>query len=121
MFIFCEGALRPAGEVKEVEDGVAFLAERAGVPIYPLALRTAVRGAQHPEAFVVLGERLEPRADRATLKREVKDRLNALLGEVDQMLQSADPEAPPPNFEAWLKGPQSFHERVGWVARLWRK
>ncbi len=120
MFIFCEGAIRPAGEVKEVEEGVAFLAERANVPIYPLALRTAVRGSQHPEAFMVLGKRLEPDTDRAALSREVRASLNALLGEVDQMLRSADPEAPPPGFEAWLTGPQSFHERMGWVARLWR-
>ena len=121
MFIFCEGALRPVGEVKEVEAGVAFLANRANVPIYPLALRTTVRGAQHPEAFVVLGEKVEPRAERAALSQEVKARLNALLEEVDKALQRADPEAPPPGFEVWLKGPESFHERVGWVARLWRE
>ena len=119
MFIFCEGAIRPAGEVKEVEEGVAFLAKRANVPIYPLALRTVVRGAQYPEAFAVLGERLEPHADRAKLSEEVKRSLNALLREVDGTLQSADPEAPPPGFEAWLTGPGSFHERMGWVARLW--
>lgn len=121
MFIFCEGAIRPVGEVKEVEAGVAFLAQRANVPIYPLALRTAVRGSQHPEAFMALGKRLEPRAERSRLSKEVEDNLNALLGEIDEALRTADPEAPPPDFETWLSGPQSFHERMGWVARLWKQ
>lgn len=120
LFVFCEGKIRPAGEVREVEAGVAFLAQKANVPVYPLALRTAMRGAQHPEAFVVLGERLEPRADRATLSEALRGSLNTLLGEVEQTLQSIDPEAPPPGFEPWLTGPKSFHERIGWVARLWR-
>ena len=120
MFIFCEGALRPAGDVHEVEAGVAFLAERADVPIYPLALRTAMRGAQHPEAFMVLGEPLEPHANRAKLSQEVKDSLNTLLREIDETLQTADPEAPLPGFEALLSGPKSFHERMSWVTRLWR-
>ncbi len=120
LFIFCEGRVRPAGEVQKVEAGVAFLAQKANVPVYPLALRTVVRGSQHPEAFVVLGERLEPHEDRAALSEAVKARLNTLLREVEQTLQSADPEAPPPGFEPWLTGPKSFHERMGWVARLWR-
>ena len=120
LFVFCEGRVRPTGNVQEVEAGVAFLAQRANVPIYPLALRTVLRGSQHPEAFMVLGERLEPGADRAALSEEVKANLNALLQEIERTLQSADPEAPPPGFEAWLTGPKSFHERMSWVARLWR-
>ena len=120
MIIFCEGGIRPAGEVKKVEEGVAFLAQKANVPVYPLALRVVMRGAQHPEALLVLGERLEFIEDRATLSEEVKVKLNALLQTVDQTLQRANPEVPPPGYEAWLTGPESFHERMGWVARLWR-
>ena len=120
VLIFCEGRVRPAGEVKKVEEGVAFLAQKANVPVYPLALRVVMRGAQHPEALMVLGERLEPLKDRTALSEEVKEKLNALLGGIDQTLQSADPEAPPPSYEAWLEGPKSFHKRMGWVARLWR-
>ena len=119
VFIFCEGRVRPSGQVEAVEKGVAFLADRANVPVYPLALRVVMRGAQHPEAFLVLGHKLEPTSDHAALNKEVKGSLNDLLQKIERTLQAADPEAPPPGFEAWLRGPKSFHERMGWVARLW--
>ena len=55
LVIFPEGALGQAGEVGELHRGVAFLARRAEVPIFPLAIRVVMRGAQQPEAVLRLG------------------------------------------------------------------
>ena len=115
LFIFPEGRLEPTGKVVNVHRGLEFLATRAAVPIYPLALRVVVRGAQHPEAFVVLGQKLEPN----TTPEAYREAVNRLLLELDTFIAHAEPEAPPEGYEAWLEGRQSFHTRMGWVARLW--
>ena len=115
LFIFPEGRLEPTGGVVNVHRGLSFLATQAQVPVYPLALRVVVRGAQHPEAFVVLGQRLEPH----TTLEAYREAVNELLLELDTFIAHAEPEAPPKGFEAWLEGRQSFHTRMGWVARLW--
>ena len=119
-FLFPEGALRPAGRVGSFHNGAAFLAQRAGVLLYPLALRVVMRGAQHPEAFVVLGEAVDTTGDRQSVTARCREAIDGLLHEIDETLLSNDPERPPPGFDAWLSGPGSFHERVGWVARLWQ-
>ena len=116
LFIFPEGRLEPPGPMADVHRGLSFLASQAPAPVYPLALRVVVRGAQHPEAFVVLGERLEP---HETLPQTYKEAVNGLLLELDAFISQAEPEAPPEGFEAWLTGQESFHTRMGWVARLW--
>jgi len=119
LVVFPEGALSPPGRLKEVREGVAFLAERAEVPIYPLAVRVAMRGAQHPEAFLVLGKEISVGARSETLER-TKEALNALLDELDGAIVSSPPEAPLPGFVLWSAGARSFHERVAWVGRLLR-
>lgn len=110
LMIFPEGALRAAGRVGGLEPGLAFFAERAGVPVYPVAMRVTVRGAEHPEAFLLLGDPVPaPRVQAA---------LNTLLSGLDAELAAADPEAPPPGFTSWSGGARSTHERAAWVGRL---
>ena len=110
VMIFPEGELRAVGRVKAVEPGLAFLAERAGVPVYPVALRVTVRGAEHPEGFLLLGD--------ATPPEQVGDALNTLLETLEAELSAADPEAPLPGFTLWSGGAQSTHERTAWVGKL---
>ena len=116
LLIFPEGRLEPPGPLANVHRGLSFLATHAQAPVYPLALRVAVRGAQHPEAFVVLGQRLEP---HKALPQTYKEEVNTLLSGLDTFIARAESEAPPEGFEAWLSGKRSFHTRMGWVARLW--
>ncbi len=110
LMIFPEGALRAAGRVNDVEPGLAFLATRARVPVYPVAIRVTVRGAEHPEAFLLLGE--------ATSPEDVEDALNTLLETLEAELSAADPEAPLAGFALWSGGARSTHERTAWVGML---
>ena len=110
LVVFPEGELRAAGTVGEVRPGLGFLASRAAVPIYPVAIRTVMRGAQRPEVFIILGE--------AVSAGEVAGSLNALLGGLERELAHADPERPLLGFEAWSGGAASTNERVAWVGKL---
>ena len=110
LMIFPEGALRAAGRVKGVEPGLAFLAARARVPVYPVALRVTMRGAEHPEAFLLLGD--------ATPPEDIEAALNTLLETLEAELSAADPEAPLAGFTAWSGGARSTHERTAWVGKL---
>jgi len=117
LVIFPEGALRQAGAVGELHRGVTFLARRAKVPIFPLALRVVMRGAQQPEAVLVLGEKLE--LDTSELLNEVGLELNHLLRNIDRDVASAHPEEPLPGYTPWLAGRRSFNERVARLKDFW--
>lgn len=107
--VFPEGELRPAGPVGALGPGLAFLAERARVPVYPVAIRAVMRGAERPEVFLALGGPVEP--------AEVAAALTALLGRLEADLQRADPEQPPAGFVRWSGGERSTNERASWVSR----
>jgi hypothetical protein len=113
LIIFPEGRLCPPGRVAELEPGLAFLARRAQVPVYPLAIRAVMRGAQRPEVFLRLGEAVAP--------DEVRGALDALLAELEAEISRTDPEAPLPGFERWSGGARSAHERTAWVGKLLRR
>lgn len=119
LFIFPEGSLKQAGGVSGLHRGVSFLASRAGVPVYPVAFRVTMRGAQYPEAFVVLGERHESRNDNAAFLTTLQASMNELLLQVDKQIAATPAEEPPAHFEAWLTGRESFSTRMAWVKRLW--
>jgi 1-acyl-sn-glycerol-3-phosphate acyltransferase len=112
LIIFPEGGVRVAGKVAALEPGLAFLAERARVPVYPVAMRVTVRGAQHPEAFLLLGHPTAP--------PDVRGALNTLLAELEAEVAAADPEAPLPGFTVWSGGARSTHEKAAWLGRLLR-
>ena len=119
LFIFPEGELSRAGGVGELHKGVSFLAKRAQVPIYPVAFRVVMRGAQYPEAFIVLGERLEPCGDDTANLTNLQNSMNALLLNLDKQIAATPPEEAPAGFETWLTGRKSFSTRMAWVRRLW--
>ena len=110
LIVFPEGELRAAGQVGRLEPGLAFLASRAPAPVYPVALRAVMRGAQRPEVFIVLGEVVSP--------GEVAAALNELLAGLEAELARADPEAPLPGFTCWSGGAASTNERAAWVGKL---
>ena len=110
LIVFPEGEVRPAGHVGALQPGLGFLAARAGVPVYPVAIRAVMRGAQRPEIFIVLGGAVAP--------DEVAGALNRLLGELEADLAQADPEKLLPGFTCWSGGAASTNERAAWVGKL---
>ena len=113
VFIFPEGDMRPPGRVQRVKPGLVFLAERADVPVYPVAVRTVMRGAQKPEAFVVLGEKLKAAGD-------FQHRMNGLLADLDGYLLELHPEAEPEGFVSLARQNRRFDERIAGLGKLWR-
>lgn len=120
LVIFPEGALRPPGPVARLHGGAAFLAAAAQVPLMPLAIRVLMRGAEHPEALLRLGEPLSHDGGRQEVTLRLEAALNALLADLDGRL-NGNPEKPPPNCEMLLGGARSTHDRMAWVERLWTR
>ncbi|MFN4232749.1 MULTISPECIES: lysophospholipid acyltransferase family protein [Thermus] len=112
--VFPEGALRYPGPLAPLRPGASWLAQRAGVPLLPVAARVVVRGFSHPEAFLLVGEPLPPGAG-------LEGALAELLRQLDGLLQDTHPRALPPGFQQALRGRQSLEERVRpWVEALKR-
>jgi 1-acyl-sn-glycerol-3-phosphate acyltransferase len=118
--IFPQGELHQ-GFVTDALEGVAFLAEKSGVPIYPVALRLVVRGAQQPEAFMVLGESLMFSGTRAEFLERLAKRINELLESTDQLIANTHPEARPEGFTNWLPERKRFDQRLAWLQKLWQR
>lgn len=118
-FVFPEGELRQAGQVQTVERGVFFLARQARVALYPLAFRVLMRGAEAPEAFIVLGEKLELSGDETQDGFRLKTALNKLLEEIETSVARNQPEQAPEGFVCWLGGRKSTSERTAWLGKLW--
>jgi 1-acyl-sn-glycerol-3-phosphate acyltransferase len=118
--IFPQGEMHQ-GSISEAHEGVAFLAEKSGVLVYPVALRLVVRGAQQPEAFIVLGEPLQFAGTRAEFLETLKKRINELLEVIDQSILNTHPEARPEGFTNWLPEKKRFDERVAWLQKLWQR
>ncbi|MCA9836283.1 MAG: lysophospholipid acyltransferase family protein [Trueperaceae bacterium] len=118
-FVFPEGELRQNGPVATVERGVFFLARAAHVPIYPVAFRVVMRGAEHPEAFISLGERLELSGDDQADKAQLKAALTKLLKDIDTCVTETHPEKAPEGFTQLMGGQKSTSERTAWLGKLW--
>ena len=115
LFIFPEGELRQAGGTEVIQPGATFFAQHAAVPLYPLAIRVVMRGAQYPEAFLSLGLPLPP----GTSSESLRGALNRTVYAVDRAVATSPAEAPPEGFELWLRGRGSTSTRLAWVERLW--
>ena len=119
-FIFPEGDMQPAGQLAELKAGLGFFAERANVKIYPVAFRVVLRGAQKPEAFVILGEPISGDTQAALMMR-FKTELNKLLADLDAQLATLHPEAEPEGFVLGSSRPKRFDERMSRLRRLWQR
>jgi len=119
LIVFPEGELRPPGELGRLHRGAVWLAQRAGVPLLPVAVRVVLRGQEFPEAYVVFGEPLG--ADLEALERTLRQ----MLCELDRQIGVAPAEEPLPGFGLALPGRQSTHARMAlWgmaLARLMRR
>ncbi|SDE99056.1 Acyltransferase [Thermus arciformis] len=109
--LFPEGAMRYPGPLGPLREGASWLAEKAGVPLLPVALRVALRGYEHPEAFVWIGKPIPPKEARA---------LGGLLQGLDALLAQTHPREVPEGFREVLRGKRSLEERVLPLVRLFR-
>lgn len=115
LLIFPEGELLPPGKLGPLQEGSAWMAAKAGCPLVPAVLRVVVRGEEFPEAYAWFGEPVAP--DSQALEAA----LSAMLAQLDQELQSSDPEAPLPGFHLQIAGRKSTQERMAGVVSLFRK
>jgi 1-acyl-sn-glycerol-3-phosphate acyltransferase len=111
--IFPEGELYYPGPLGPLKPGAVWLARKAGVPILPIACRVAVRGFEHPEAFLLVSPPISSDED---LERV----LGGALRELDDILRNTHPREIPEGFREILKGRRSLDERMSPLARLIR-
>jgi len=107
--VFPEGELRPAGPLGELQRGAVWLAHKACTPIVPVGSRIWLRGFEHPEAFLLVGQPIEP--DLARLG----EALQGLLSELDGLYATTHPREVLPGFSPLLLGRRSLDERL----RIW--
>lgn len=113
LVVFPEGDLRAPGPLGPLARGAGWLADRAAVPLVPVAVRVVNRGHQYAEALLDLGPPVTS-GDLATA-------LTRRLGDLDATLLDADPREPPPGFAQVVRGRPSWDERIGrWSARVRR-
>ena len=117
LVLFPEGRIVPPGRTASFRPGLAFLAQRAAVPVVPLALRVALRGARAPEAYLAFGAPVAPDGD---VEHQVRERLDGLLADLDARLAAAHPEDVPDGAEAWVRGRPTSRDRSAWWERWWR-
>lgn len=108
--VFPEGTLHPAGPLREIKPGAAWLARQAGVPLIPLALRVVLRGGQFPEAYLRFGQVSGETHLREALARE--------LAALDAELLASDPERPLAGYLCLTAGRASDSERLDLPGRL---
>ena len=104
--IFPEGELRPAGTLGPLKPGAVWLAKKAEVPILPVASRVWLRGFEHPEAFLLLGEPIPPNEEG------LEKSLQSLLSALDELYLSTHPREVLPGFRPILFGRRSLDERL---------
>jgi len=103
--VFPEGAMRYPGPLGPLRPGASWLARKAGVPLLPMACRVALRGFEHPEAFLWAGEPLPPEGD-------LEGALGELLARLDRLLAQTHPREVPEGFREAFRGRRSLEERV---------
>ncbi|WP_135256145.1 lysophospholipid acyltransferase family protein [Thermus caldilimi] len=112
--VFPEGEMRYPGPLGPLRPGAAWLSARAKVPLLPVACRVVLRGFEHPEAFLWVGEPLPPGGDPA-------EALGGLLASLDALLARTHPREVPEGFREALRGRRSLEERVRLLVEAMRR
>jgi 1-acyl-sn-glycerol-3-phosphate acyltransferase len=112
--VFAEGEMRAPGPLGPLRPGAQYLARKAGVPLVPVAARVLVRGFEHPEAFISLGELPSP---TAPLERA----LGKVLHDLDERLTQTHPRDVPAGFACILRGKRSLDEKLAPLANALRR
>lgn len=94
--LFPEGELRPAGPLGELARGAVWLAQKAQVPVVPVACRVWLRGYEHPEGYLLAGPPVPPNLWK------LGEALRNLLSELDGLYARTHPRQPLPGFSPLL-------------------
>jgi 1-acyl-sn-glycerol-3-phosphate acyltransferase len=112
LIIMPEGAMLPPAQVGPVRGGAGRIAAAAGVPLVPVALRVVLRGQQHPEVYVDVGE--------PVAAEDLHARMDAALSALDAEIATAAVTEPLPGYRLVVPGRASVNERLQALARLRR-
>jgi len=108
LIVFPEGELRAPGSMGVLSKGTVWFAEKAGVPIVPVASRVVLRGHESAEAYLVFAEPIEPDLDL------LYQRLDRMLADLDNQIRTVPAETALPGFKLMIAGRKSTHERMAW-------
>jgi len=114
LLVFPEGQLLPPGKLGPLRGGAAWLAAKSASPLVPAVLRLVMRGQEFAEAYVWLGEPIEPSTQR------LQATLAQMLDQLEQEIQAHDAETPLPGFALAIAGRKSTHERMAGYLGLLR-
>lgn len=114
LVLYPEARLLPAGPPAPLADGASWFAQQAPARLWSAAVRVLLRGGQHGEAYVVLGE-VDTAGTRAAVTRRLHERLRHDLAELDRLNARADPRAPLPGLRRAVRARRSWDERVSAV------
>lgn len=133
--VFPEGRMRSGPGLGPIHPGARWIARAARVPLVPVAVRVAVRGAPQPEALLRVGAPLESllaqhddfgppagtrtAADRrgTTSDTQLAEALAALVHRLDADIAAADPERPVPGYRRVLTGSSARRDELGLSVR----
>jgi len=112
LVIMPEGAMLPPAALGPVRGGAGRIAAAAEVPLVPVALRVVVRGRQHPEVYVDIGNAVAP--------GDLQARMDEALRAMDAVIATADVTQPLPGYRLAVPGRSSVNDRLQTLARLRR-
>lgn len=113
LIVFPEGELRAPGSMGVLSKGTVWFAEKAGVPIVPVASRVVLRGHESAEAYLVFAEPIEPDLDL------LYQRLDRMLADLDNQIRTVPAETALPGFKLMIAGRKSTHEPMAWWGQRW--
>lgn len=108
LIILPEGELLGPGPMRPLHRGAGWFAQHTDAPLVPVSLRVVIRGQQHPEAWVDLGEPVAPEG--------LEHAMGTQLAALDELITTADPRDPLPGFRQVFSGRRSFDERISQLA-----
>ncbi len=112
LIIMPEGRMLAAGALGPLRGGAGRIAAQAGVPLLPVALRVVMRGSQHAEVFIDIGEAVRAEALDPALRES--------LAGLDRALAIADPNQPLPGYRRVVPGRGSVDGLIS-VLTPWRR
>jgi Acyltransferase len=119
LVVFPEGELRGGARLGPLQDGAAWYAGQAGVPLCAVAVRLLMRGHQAAEAYVAHTVVPSAQGRRADVTARLADALAGQLDDIDALNAKSDPREPLPGFRPVLRGRRSWDERIDAMSR-WR-
>lgn len=112
LIIYPEGHLAAPAQLQPLQAGAVWFAQKAQVPLIPLAVRVIMRAQEYPEVYVLIGTACSP--------AHLAQQLAALLHTLDQQLANQPPEQTLAGFRLLSAGQLSSQSRLAHWSRWLR-